>query len=74
MFGFQAYDTSPAHGSSLLHQVALPLPTPPVYIQSSVGQEVILNFLEIFWGGRDFTKGVCSVLLSITKVLGTGGE
>jgi hypothetical protein len=32
------------------------------------------KFLEIFWGGRDFTEGVAVGLLSITEVLGTGGE
>jgi hypothetical protein len=42
---------------SLAHQ-PVHSPTSPVYTQSSVGQEVISNFLEIFWGGHDFTEGV----------------
>jgi hypothetical protein len=49
-----------------------PLPPPAmagaffICAVSTVGQEVILNFLKIYGGGV--------VVLSITKVLGTGGE
>jgi hypothetical protein len=45
---------------------------------STVGQEVIQNFIKIYGGMRDYHKGggVCrvGVVLSITEVLRIGGE